>query len=200
MIAIVDLKMGNISSVKKALEFLGADSKITNDPKDLVAAKKIILPGVGSFTSAAKQLDAFNLKEEIHRQVTQGKKPILGICLGMQLLAETGLEGGKSHGLGLISAVVEPIVRPKTYRVPHIGWNDVKSDASPLYEGIEDKSCFYFVHSYHMTLKEEIEFATVDYGGDIVASIAKGHVFGTQFHPEKSQQIGLKLLDNFVKI
>ena len=198
MIAIVNLNMGNLASVKKALDYWKVPAIITSDANDMRSASKIILPGVGSFAEASKNLRKLDLREALRHEALEKKKPILGICLGMQLLADEGEEGGVSQGLGMIPGRVVPITRPKSVRIPHVGWNDVQPDNSPLYQNIPEGSCFYFVHSYHFVPSEVVSVGLTDYVGSLVASVAKNNIFGTQFHPEKSQQVGLSLLKNFL--
>jgi imidazole glycerol-phosphate synthase subunit HisH len=198
MIAIINLNMGNVASVKNALDFLKIKSVITSDAHTIELSERIILPGVGSFSAASARLDQLQLRGCIRTQATEVKKPILGICLGMQLLADEGDEGGGAPGLGLIRGRVEMIKRPGHVRIPHVGWNDVRPDNSLLYTGIPSGSCFYFVHSFELiTSDPEVSVATADYHGVVTASIAKSNIMGTQFHPEKSQQAGLHVLKNF---
>ena len=200
MIAVIDLKLGNVKSVGNALSFLKIDHCITDDPEKIQTAGKIIFPGVGSFSEASKRLRLSGIDQCIRNEVLIKRKPILGICLGMQLLATCGEEGGESPGLGLVDAVVSRLrSESKGNRLPHIGWNDVHSLEMSLFNGIENGTCFYFVHSYEMMLNEICQKAISNYGVDFVAAIQKGNVCGTQFHPEKSREMGLKLIKNFVE-
>lgn len=203
MIAIVDYGLGNVRSVMGALEFLGVSAKVTTSPDDLFAATKLILPGVGSFRAAIENIDRRNLREPIVSCVRGQNKPILGICLGMQLLAEVGEEDGPSAGLGLIPGEVKhfPEFAPPI-RVPHIGFNSVSFVCSqPLFEGLGDRADFYFVHSYRMVCTDAADVSSwCEYGDRFTASVQRGHVYGTQFHPEKSQTSGLRLLKNFVEL
>ncbi|MEI7752469.1 MAG: imidazole glycerol phosphate synthase subunit HisH, partial [Candidatus Omnitrophota bacterium] len=164
-------------------------------------SEKIILPGVGNFAEASKRMFASGIADVITDSALRQNKPLLGICLGMQLLAQEGEEGGGAPGLGLIAGRVTKIcLKDPSLRLPHIGWNDVSFNGMKLFSGIEEGASFYFVHSFEMVPDEtSIERATTRYGSDIVAAVRKDHVLGVQFHPEKSQKDGLRLLTNFVK-
>jgi imidazole glycerol-phosphate synthase subunit HisH len=200
MIAVIDLKLGNVKSVGNALSYLKIEHVVTSEQAQIQEAAKLIFPGVGSFNEAANRLQSTGMRECIRNAVLVQNKPILGICLGMQLLATTGEEGGTSQGLGLIDAHVSRLRSdPQKYRLPHIGWNDVTRDEMQLFDGIGSETCFYFVHSYEMVLNETCEVAFSNYGVDFVAAVQKGHICGTQFHPEKSREMGLRLLTNFAK-
>lgn len=201
MIAIIDLQIGNIGSVGRALKFLKCKYNITDKASDIENASKLIFPGVGSFAEAAQKLNASGLKEVIQNQVIDKKKPILGICLGMQLFAKEGFEGGIHEGFGFINASVN-LMNAKSLglRLPHMGWNSLSGYDLKLLQGVASDSCFYFVHSYEMKLNEGINHATTDYGTPVVAMIEKENIFATQFHPEKSQEQGLKILKNFSEI
>ncbi len=195
MIAIVDYGMGNLRSVQNALTYLGVDHLVTSDPAQIASSSAIIVPGVGSFRQAMQNLNDTGLAAAIR---TAAKEvPILGICLGMQLLADTGDEDGPSKGLGLIRGVVKRFHDPQV-RVPHIGFNAVQSSTnSVLFNGIPHAD-FYFVHSYHFICDDASDIAgTATYGAPFVAAVERGTIFGTQFHPEKSQSNGLKVLKNF---
>lgn len=194
-IAVVDYDVGNLMSVNNGMKYLGFSTKVTADPKEMELADAIILPGVGAFPDAAAKLEQRGMMEEIRRQSI--KKPILGICLGMQLLFETGYEVRQAQGLGLVPGTVEYI--QTEYKLPHIGWNSLKfPNPSPLFEGLEEDSYVYFVHSFRgMPTDEKNVIATTDYGTTITAAVQNGYVFGTQFHPEKSGDIGLQILRNF---
>lgn len=203
MIKIVDLQVGNIGSVIKAIEYLGAEYELVAMPSQLVGATKIILPGVGSFATASERMFASGFAESINDQVLKLKVPILGICVGMQLLAKCGVEGGLSKGLGYIDAKVERINNfDGTLTVPHVGWNDVDAKKMALFNGIENDSCFYFVHGYSMRIdnSQGLDIAFTNYGENIVAYVKKGNIYGAQFHPEKSQFVGLKFLRNFIEL
>jgi glutamine amidotransferase len=202
-IAIVAYGMGNIRSVVNALDYLGHASIVATEPGMLKNADKIILPGVGAFRRAMERLATAGFRAALDEQVHARKKLVLGICLGMQLLAETGTEGGESQGLGWIPGRVELIPRgPRNLRLPHVGWNDIdiKKDC-PLFKDLGLDRAFYFVHSYYLKPADTDDIsATTDYGGPITAAVARGHVFGLQPHPEKSQTAGLAFLGNFAKL
>lgn len=214
MIAIVDYEMGNLRSVQKAVEHEGGAAVVTADEDMLQAARGLILPGVGAFGDAMRSLQARQLVDPIKRQVEAGK-PLLGICLGMQLLFEESDEMGPNQGLGVFRGRVlrfpgtpagsAPAASPpaqRAHRVPHIGWNQVHHcQNSPLLTGIPDSSYAYFVHSYYVVPEDEaIVLATTDYGLTYASIVGRGNIYGAQFHPEKSQEVGLQLLRNFVKI
>ncbi len=199
MVAIVDYGVGNLFSLKSSLDFLGVESVVTADKEVLKAADKIILPGVGAFGDAAKKLRDSGLADFIKEQAKEGKA-LLGICLGMQLLFDKSLEYGEHEGLGLISGEICPIsdVIPKDLKIPHIGWNalDFTKD-SPLFKYIKDGDHVYFVHSFYGANCEDSTIATSEYGAPLTAAVAKGNVFGCQFHPEKSGKVGLNILRAF---
>ncbi len=202
MIAIVDYGMGNLASIKKALEYVGAKVFLVNNPRELSRAEKIVLPGVGAFADGIGRLKSTGLFEELKKAVLEDKKKLFGICLGMQLLAKKSFEFGEHDGIGLIDAEVRKFdfTDRAPLRVPHVGWNNVdfKID-SPYFKGIASGSDFYFVHSYHVVCENAgLVAATSDYGGTFTAAIVKDNIFATQFHPEKSQECGLKMLENFV--
>lgn len=200
MIIIVDYDMGNVGSVKNALDFLGAPSLLSRDPKDLEAASHIILPGVGAFGDGITNLKKCGLISVLASEALGKKKPFLGICLGMQLLAATGEEGGTHAGLGWIQGRVRHFdIDQKKFRVPHMGWNDVRSKPeAKLFKDISS-SIFYFVHSYVFEPKDkDVVSATCEYGEMFAASVQKGNLFGVQFHLEKSQKSGLAVLKNFL--
>lgn len=196
MVAIIDYGMGNVASVQKALHFLKIDSKVTSNYEDINNSKYIILPGVGSFRQAMENLQKRKLVSFLKEKVEEGK-PFLGICLGMQLLAERGYEDGVTEGLGFIEGDV--IIIPKTdLPIPHIGWNDITVKIPQYFDNLKDNN-FYFVHSYFFNAKDINDIsATVKYGNDLVAVVQKNNVLGTQFHPEKSQTSGLQVLKNFI--
>tara|TARA_B100000787_G_scaffold167724_2_gene155040 strand:+ start:1395 stop:2012 length:618 start_codon:yes stop_codon:yes gene_type:complete len=201
VISVLDVGIGNIASVTKTLDHLGADYKICTCREDIVGAQMIIFPGVGNFSQASKILINKDLRSIIRQEVLIHKVPFLGICLGMQLIAEWGFESGKSRGLGLIDAIVEKIPKVNDIKIPHIGWNDVIHSGSGLMAGIPDGSDFYFVHSYRMSVNDPtvVNYFT-SYGSEITAYLEHGNIFGVQFHPEKSQQNGLKLIKNFIDL
>lgn len=203
MLKIVDLQVGNIGSVVKAIKHLGVDYELITIPEQLAGATKIILPGVGSFTASSKKLYASGFVDALNKHVLTLKVPVLGICVGMQLLANEGVEGGRAKGLGYIDAVVKRINSfDDMLIIPHMGWNDVSTKDLSLFHGIKDKSCFYFVHSYAMKVvnQEGLDIAYTDYGEDVVAYVRKNNIHGAQFHPEKSQTVGLQFLRNFINL
>ena len=197
MIAIIDYDAGNLKSVEKALLFLGEEAKITSDPKEILAADKIILPGVGAFGDAMEKLNSRGLSDVI-REAVQKKIPLLGICLGLQLLFEGSEESPGVSGLSVLKGQIKRIPDKEGFKVPHIGWNSLSiNPESKLFRGIAEDSYVYFVHSYYLKAEEPIVAATTDYVVDIHAAVEKEHVFACQFHPEKSGEIGLRLLKNF---
>ena len=200
MIAIVDYGVGNLFSLKSSLSMIGASAIVTRDAEDLRAAEKIILPGVGAFEDAAKKLRATGLDAVVVEQAKAGK-PLLGICLGMQLLFDRSFEYGEHKGLGLIAGDVidmRPQI-PANLKVPHIGWNALKltNPVHPLFCYIKEGDCVYFVHSYYAANCEKDTIATAEYGADLTAAVASGNVMGCQFHPEKSGKVGLNILRAF---
>ena len=197
MIAIIDYDAGNLKSVEKALQYLGEDVKITSDASEILGADKIILPGVGAFGDAMEKLNTRGLSEVI-REAVKRKIPLLGICLGLQLLFEASEESPGVDGLSVLKGKIVRIPDKEGFKVPHIGWNSLKiNPESKLFSGIPEDSYVYFVHSYYLAAEEPIVAATTDYVVDIHAAVEKEHVFACQFHPEKSGDIGLKLLKNF---
>ncbi|MCS7308046.1 MAG: imidazole glycerol phosphate synthase subunit HisH [Aquificaceae bacterium] len=195
-LVLIDYGMGNLRSVSKALERVGFRVKITSEAEEVKKADAIVLPGVGAFRDAMENLRRFGLLKEILRHVEKGK-PYLGICLGLQLLFEKSYEFGESEGLGVLEG--EVMLLPTTVKVPHIGWNQLwKNKPSDLLEGLRDGEYFYFVHSYHAVPKrEDVILTKTDYGINFVSSVEYQNIFAVQFHPEKSQKAGLKLLENF---
>ena len=200
MIAIVDYGVGNLFSLKSSLSMIGADAIVTGNAADLRAAEKIILPGVGAFADAADKLQRAGLDTIVTEQA-RGGKPLLGICLGMQLLFERSFEYGEHRGLGLIAGdVVDMRPRiPADLKVPHIGWNALRfaKPVHPLFRYINEGDCVYFVHSFYADNCREVTIATVEYGADLTAAVADKNVFGCQFHPEKSGKVGLNILRAF---
>ena len=197
MIAIIDYDAGNLKSVEKALQFLGVEAKITSSAEEILGADKIILPGVGAFGDAMEKLNNSGLSEVI-REAVRRKIPLLGICLGLQLLFEASEESEGVDGLSVLKGKIVRIPDKEGFKVPHIGWNSLKiNPESKLFAGIPEDSYVYFVHSYYLAAEEPIVAATTDYVVDIHAAVEKEHVFACQFHPEKSGDIGLKLLKNF---
>jgi glutamine amidotransferase len=199
MIAIVDYGMGNLRSVQKALERVGATAAVTDDPATLDAVPGVVLPGVGAFGDAMDNLRARRLLGPVLRQVERGK-PLLGICLGMQLLFDESEEMGRHRGLGLLPGQVVRFPDGEL-KVPHIGWNQLQTSPGELLEGITDGSYAYFVHSYYAVPKQPADvLATTEYGLDFAAVVGRGTIWGAQFHPEKSQEVGLRLLRNFARL
>lgn len=193
--AIVDYGVGNLKSVANAMKYVGLSTCITSDAKELERADSIILPGVGAFPDAAEKLRGTGLDKELTVQAE--KKPVLGICLGMQLLFDRGFEIRPCAGLGLIPGKVDRI--ETAYKLPHIGWNSLTlQNDSPIFKGLEDGERVYFVHSFcAYAAFESTVIARTDYGPSVVAAVGRGNVFGCQFHPEKSGETGLKILRNF---
>ena len=200
MIAIVDYGVGNLFSLSSSFKAIGADAVITSSPCEIRKADKIVLPGVGAFGDAAKKLFSSGLGEVVIEEAANGK-PILGICLGMQLLFERSFEYGEHKGLGLIKGDIRPIadVISKDLKIPHIGWNELTltTPRAPIFKYLKDGDCVYFVHSYYAADCEESVTATAEYGAELTASAEKGNVFGCQFHPEKSGKAGLSILKAF---
>lgn len=199
MIAIIDYGSGNIFSLQSSLKAIGQEVIVTRDPAEIQASDHIILPGVGAFEDAAHKLHKVGLFEWI-REEARAKKPILGICLGMQLLFDQSTEYGLHQGLGLIHGEVRGIedVIPKDLDIPHMGWNRlIYRNPSPLFQGIPEGSYVYFVHSYAAFDCEKDLIAQAEYGCPLTAAVQHGNVCGTQFHPEKSGPVGLKILQNF---
>src|SRR3989338_916038 len=193
MIAIIDYGMGNLRSVQKAMERAGAQAKITQKAEDIAKAEKIILPGVGAMRPAMEKLAALGLIPAIKQAISAGK-PFLGICLGLQLLFEKSNEGGDVKGLGILKGKVERFSSTKQ-KVPHMGWNQLKfkKGQNGLFKGVEPLSYAYFCHSYFIKPKDvKSAAATTEYGNDFVSAVAVGSIYGVQFHPEKSQAVGLK--------
>ena len=193
--AIVDYGVGNLMSVSNAMHYLGFETKITSDAKELELADSILLPGVGAFPDAADKLRGPGL-DQVQIAESQ-KKPILGICLGMQLLLERGEDVRPCEGLGFVKGSVRKI--NTALKLPHIGWNELHfQNDSPLFRGIDEGAYVYFVHSFCAVAEDESQvIARTDYGASVVAAVQSGNVFGTQFHPEKSGEIGLAMLKNF---
>ena len=193
--AIVDYGVGNLKSVSNALTYVGLDNRITGDPKELERANSILLPGVGAFPDAARKLRQTGLDQAILRMGQD--KPVLGICLGMQLLFAQGEEGEACSGLGVIPGTVQRM--ETSYKLPHIGWNSLSfPNPSPLFRGLNEGAWVYFVHSFSGRAANPSQvIASTDYGMEVVAAVQNGNFFGTQFHPEKSGDVGLEILKNF---
>ena len=202
MIAIVDYGVGNLFSLESSFAAIGAEVVVTSDPAVLRSADKIILPGVGAFGDAAEKLRQTGLDTVLKEQAATSK-PLLGICLGMQLLFDKSYEYGEHDGLGLIPGKVMPIadVIPKDLKIPHIGWNALHFHRDcPIFAQIREGDCVYFVHSYYATACAESTVASAEYGSELTAAVAKDNVFGCQFHPEKSGSVGLKILKAFAEL
>ncbi len=203
-IVIIDYKMGNLRSVQKAFEQVGSNAIITNDYSIIKDAQKIVLPGVGAFKDGMKNLQELGLVEILNEEVIKNKKPFLGICLGMQLISQKSYENGETKGLGWIDAeVIKFEFEPQMHlKIPHVGWNNVSyKNKHILYDDIENNSDFYFVHSYYFKTSDQgVISSTTDYGFEFVSSVRKDNIYAFQFHPEKSQNVGLKLLENFTKL
>jgi len=199
MIAVIDYGVGNLFSLQSSFAAIGHEATITADPAVIRAADKLLLPGVGAFRDAAAKLRASGLDSVVLEEAKRGK-PLLGICLGMQLLFEKSYEYGEYEGLGLLRGAVRPIadVIPADYKIPHIGWNALHlTKLCPLFSRIHDGDCVYFVHSYYAADCGDSLAATTEYGAELTAAVAKDNVYGCQFHPEKSGGVGLNILRAF---
>jgi len=198
MIAIIDYDMGNVRSVSKAFEKVGSGAQVTRDQKAIMDASHIVLPGVGAFKDCMRNLEEYGLIEPILKSIEKGK-PFLGICLGLQLLFEESEEFGVHKGLGVIKGRVVRFKDTPGLKVPHMGWNEIKkAKASRLLEGIRDNEFFYFVHSYYaLPSDRSVDLTITGYGVDFTSSIEADNVMACQFHPEKSQKAGLRVLKNF---
>jgi glutamine amidotransferase len=201
MIAIIDYQMGNLRSVQKGFEKVGHEAVVTDDPAVLERAEKIVLPGVGAFQDAIAQLRRRDLVEPIRAGIEAGK-PFLGICLGLQLLFDVSYEDGEHEGLGIVPGEVVRFDVPSEFKVPHMGWNQARiARRPPILEGIDEGTHFYFVHSYYVVPRDESVVAVeVDYHRPFCAMIWRDNLFATQFHPEKSQADGLRILKNFAEL
>lgn len=202
MLAIIDYGVGNLFSLVSSLKAIGVDAVITSDSKVIETADRLILPGVGAFGDASKKLNNSGLTDTIKNAVKKGT-PLMGICLGMQLLFEKSFEYGEHEGLGLLKGKVIGMegTIPKELKIPHIGWNSLKFiKKSPIFKYINEGDCVYFVHSFYAVDCEDSLIATTDYGKDITAAAQKGNIYGCQFHPEKSGNVGLKILKAFSEV
>ena len=202
MIAIIDYGVGNLFSLKSSFAAIGQEAVVTSDPAVIRSADRLILPGVGAFGDAAKKLADSGMADVVRREAAQGK-PLMGICLGMQLLFDKSYEYGEHEGLGLIHGSVRPIaeVIDPELKIPHIGWNAlIMKKPSALYKYLADGDCVYFVHSYYAADCEASTTATAEYSAELTASVESGNVYGCQFHPEKSGEVGLKILKAFCEI
>jgi glutamine amidotransferase len=200
-IAIVDYGMGNVRSLMNAFEYFGQDVIVTDDRNALADADRIVLPGVGAFGDAMKAIRERGLQDVLTRQALEIKKPMLGICLGMQLFAKSSAEHGAHEGLGWIDADIRRLEVQRPQKVPHVGWNELHFPEDDwLFRGIRPQEAnFYFVHSFHMVCHEPADLlAITDYGGPVTAVVRSGNLIAAQFHPEKSQDNGLKMLENWV--
>ncbi|RUM62567.1 MAG: imidazole glycerol phosphate synthase subunit HisH [Sulfurimonas sp.] len=203
MIGIVDYKMGNLASVQNAFSKLGEETVVENDPQKLKEYDKLILPGVGAFGDAMEHLREYNMIDAI-KEFAQSKKPILGICLGMQLLFDSSEEFGKHEGLGLIKGDIKAFNESKfsePLKVPHMGWNRMFTKNHPLFDGLDENHYLYFVHTFHITGANEKDIiGETEYGYKFTSAVAHENIMGIQPHPEKSHENGLKILKNFIKI
>jgi glutamine amidotransferase len=200
-ICIIDYGMGNIGSVRNAFAALGVSAQVSSAREDMAAAQAIVLPGVGAFGEAMSNLTALDLIGPLHEQVVEQGKPFLGFCLGMQLIAQSSTERGEHTGLGWIPGTVVPVPTGDGLDVPHVGWSDLQFDAGdPAFSRITAESCFYFDHSFTLRTNPDLVIATADYGTPLTAMVRHKNIIATQFHPEKSQRAGLKLLRNFTNI
>ena len=198
MIAVIDYGVGNLFSVEKAFSAIGEEVKVTGEAEDLKTADKLVLPGVGAFGDCMKNLEATGLIPVILEQIAN-KKPLLGICVGLQILFEGSEESPNAKGLGIFKGTVKRINAPQL-KIPHMGWNAV-STKNILFKGLKESPCFYFVHSYHAVPEDRnLITATTEYGEILTAAVASDKIYATQFHPEKSGDVGLQLLKNFVNI
>ena len=201
MTAIIDYDAGNIKSVEKAISYLGYEAVLTRDEETIMNSDKIILPGVGNFGDAMGRLKSYGL-DKVLKAYAQTGKPFLGICLGLQLLFEDSEESPGVEGLGILKGHVLKIPKTPELTVPQIGWNDLKlRPGTKLFDGVKDGAFVYFVHSYYLKCEEEDAVAaTTEYGVTVHAAVEKGNVFACQFHPEKSSDVGLRILENFLKV
>lgn len=202
MIALIDYGVGNLFSLKSSFSAVGYEATVTSDPEVIKKADKLILPGVGAFSDAAKKLRDSGLDKVIVDEAKNGK-PLLGICLGMQMLFEKSCEYGEHDGLALIAGSVMPIadIIPRDYKIPHIGWNAlIFRKKTPIFKYINEGDHVYFVHSYHAEKCDEATTAVTEYGAYLTASVQSGNVYGCQFHPEKSGEVGLKILKAFTEL
>ena len=202
MIAIIDYGVGNLFSLRSSFSAIGAEAVVTSDEKLIAEADRIILPGVGAFEDAARKLRKSGMAEVVKREAAAGK-PVMGICLGMQLLFDVSYEYGVHEGLGLIRGSVRPMagVIPADYKIPHIGWNLLRfRKESPLFKYIKEGDYVYFVHSYYAAECDESVIAVTEYGAELTAAVAGGNVYGCQFHPEKSGDVGMNILKAFVEL
>ncbi|MBR2160097.1 MAG: imidazole glycerol phosphate synthase subunit HisH [Clostridia bacterium] len=200
MIAIIDYGVGNLFSLSSSFKAIGEETVITGDKEIIKKADKLVLPGVGAFGDAAKKLKDLGLDKVVKEEVKNGK-PLLGVCLGMQMLFEKSYEYGEHEGLGILQGEVEYIDLPEEYKVPHIGWNALHFvKDSPILKNVNANDCVYFVHSFHVVSCVDSLIATTEYGKEITALVGKDNVYGCQFHPEKSGDVGLNILKAFAAL
>ena len=201
MIGIIDYDAGNLRSVEKALQYLGKETIVTRDPEQIRKADKVILPGVGAFGDAMKKLQEYHL-DTLIREIADSGKPLLGICLGLQLLFEKSEESPGVEGLGILKGEILRIPAAEGLKIPHMGWNNIRfPNKGRLFAGVPEDAYVYFVHSYYLKAQDEkIVTATTEYGTHIHASVESGNLFACQFHPEKSSHVGLQILKNFAKL
>ena len=199
MIAIVDYGLGNLKSVACAFRRVGCEAIVTSEAKEIFAADGVVLPGVGAFEKAMENLNALGLADAL-RRIAGGEKPFLGICLGLQLLFERSREHGLHDGLAVLRG--EVVRFSAAMKVPHMGWNQVSiAKGSPLFDGVPDRSYFYFAHSYHVEPSDQsVILGRTDYGKPYVSAVSRGNTFGLQFHPEKSGRVGLQVIENFARL
>ncbi|MBE6558560.1 MAG: imidazole glycerol phosphate synthase subunit HisH [Ruminococcaceae bacterium] len=201
-VTIIDYGVGNLFSLKSSFAAIGVTATVTADPADLEKAERIILPGVGAFGDAAEKLRVCGMADALKTEAAKGK-PIMGICLGMQMLFDKSFEYGEHEGLGLIKGEIRPIsdVIPKDLKIPHIGWNALHMKGEhPLFRYIKPNDCVYFVHSFYGADCDDAVIATAEYGAELTAAVASGNVMGCQFHPEKSGPVGLNILKAFCEM
>jgi imidazole glycerol-phosphate synthase subunit HisH len=201
VIKIVDYGMGNLRSVQKAFEKIGADAQVVSSPADLEGAEKLVLPGVGAFRDAIAELKRTGLDRPVREHIA-ADKPFLGICLGLQLLFDVSYEDGQWEGLGVLPGKVVRFADQPDLKIPHMGWNSLEfAQPSRIFEGVPEGSSVYFVHSYYVVPEDEsVIAARTEHGTSFVSAVAKNNLFATQFHPEKSQSVGLRLLTNFAAL
>lgn len=201
MIAIIDYDAGNMKSVEKAIAYLGEQVIVTRDPEKILHSDKVILPGVGAFGDAMAKLKEYQLIPVIHKVVEKGI-PFLGICLGMQLLFSSSEESEGVQGLGILPGRIKKFPEQEGLKIPHMGWNDIKvREDSRLFQGLPEEPYVYFVHSYYLEAEEEeLVAAVTEYGIPFHAAVERGNIFACQFHPEKSAEVGLKILENFIQL
>ena len=199
-VTVVDYRTSNLLSITKALESVGAEVKLTQDAAEIAGAERLVLPGVGAFGAAMRNIDSLGIREALVKYGRSGR-PMIGICLGMQLLFGVSYELGTNSGLGLLTGEVVAFPEGTVLKVPHMGWNQVEFRRySRLYSGVHDKEYAYFVHSYYVTTNDDYVSGLTEYGVTFPSIVEDGSIFGIQFHPEKSQSFGLKILENFLSV